>query len=89
MIHHHILAVPGTGRDVNNLRSFFGRFAPELLATQYGPEIWELYAGGRLGPDTPLTGRYERQPGTVDLGAVMREIEDARLEQEAMRLRMS
>ncbi|MED5618465.1 PA4780 family RIO1-like protein kinase [Ideonella sp. BN130291] len=75
-------------RDVNNLRGFFGRFAPELLATQYGPEIWDLYAGGRLGPGTPLTGRYERQPGTVDLGAVMREIEDARLEQEAMRLRM-
>jgi RIO kinase 1 len=76
-------------RDVNNLRGFFGRFAPELLATQYGPEIWDLYAGGRLGPDTVLSGRYERQPGAVDLAAVMREIEDTRLEEEARRLRMA
>jgi RIO kinase 1 len=76
-------------RDVDNLRSFFGRFAPELLATQYGPEIWDLYAGGRLGPDTPLSGSYTPQPGAVDLGAVMREIEDARLEEDARRLRMA
>jgi RIO kinase 1 len=27
-------------RDVDNLRRFFGRFAPELLATDYGKEIW-------------------------------------------------
>jgi RIO kinase 1 len=76
-------------RDVDNLRAFFGRFAPELLATRYGPEIWDLYAGGRLGPDTPLTGHYERQPGAVDLGSVLREIEDARLEEDARRLRMA
>ncbi|TAL14630.1 MAG: serine protein kinase RIO [Aquabacterium sp.] len=75
-------------RDVGNLAAFFGRFAPELAATQYGPEIWDLYAGGRLDVDTPLTGRYEARPGEVDLGAVMREIDDARLEEEARRLRM-
>jgi RIO kinase 1 len=75
-------------RDVGNLSAFFGRSAPELLATQYGPEIWDLYAGGLLGPETPLTGRYERKPGAVDLGAVMREIEDARLEEAARRERM-
>jgi RIO kinase 1 len=75
-------------RDVDNLRSFFGRFAPELLATQYGPEIWSLYAAGLLAPDTPLTGRYERQPGAVDLSEVLREIEDARLEESARLLRM-
>ena len=76
-------------RDVDNLRSFFGRFAPELLSTQYGPEIWNVYAGGRLEPATPLSGRYERQPGAVDLDAVMREIEDARLEEEAFRMRLA
>jgi hypothetical protein len=36
--------------------TFFGQFAPELLATDYGPEIWTLYQAGLL--DTVLTGRY-------------------------------
>jgi RIO kinase 1 len=76
-------------RDVDNLRNFFGRFAPELLATQYGPEIWALYAGGLLVPGMPLTGRYERKPGAVDLSGVLREIEDARLEEAARLLRMA
>ena len=76
-------------RDVDNLRQFFGRFAPELLATQYGPEIWALYAGGHLAPGQVLTGRYERQAGAVDLSGVLREIEDARLEEAARLLRMA
>jgi len=68
-------------RDVDNLRLFFGRFAPSLLRKQYGAEIWSLYAGGRLAPDMPLTGRYEHQTGEVDLSAVLREIEATRLEE--------
>lgn len=75
-------------RDVDNLRNFFGQHAPDLLATRYGPEIWALYAAGRLTPELPLTGRYEQQPGDVDLAAVLREIEDARLEEAARLLRM-
>ncbi len=75
-------------RDVGNLRNFFGGFAPELLATQYGAEIWGLYERGVLQPDTPLTGRYERQQGAVDLSALMREIDDARDEEAMRRLRM-
>ena len=75
-------------RDVDNLRGFFGQFAPALLTTAYGPEIWDLYQRGLLHVDTPLTGRYERKAGTVDLGAVMREIDDARAEETARRLRM-
>ncbi|MDP2075412.1 PA4780 family RIO1-like protein kinase [Hydrogenophaga sp.] len=76
-------------RDVANLRDFFGQFAPELLKTQFGPEIWSLYQSGLLSNDTPLTGRYQRAPGTVDLGSVMREIDDARDEDAARRLRMA
>jgi RIO kinase 1 len=75
-------------RDVNNLRNHFGRLAPELLATQFGPEMWDLYSRGVLQVDSTLTGRYERQPGAIDLGSVMREIEDARLEEDARQLRM-
>ena len=73
-------------RDVDNLRRFFGRFAPELLATDYGKEIWALYESGALSPDVELTGRFERTQAAVDLESVMREIDDARFE-EAARLR--
>jgi RIO kinase 1 len=75
-------------RDVDNLRHFFGQFAPELRATEYGPELWTLYQRGALQPDTPLTGRYERASAPVDLAAVLREIDDARAEEAAKRLRM-
>ena len=75
-------------RDVDNLRNFFGQHAPALLATRFGPEIWALYAAGLLVPDMPLTGRYERKAGEVDLSGLLREIEDARLEEAARVLRM-
>ena len=75
-------------RDVANLRGFFGGFAPELLHTEFGPEIWALYERGMLQPDTPLSGRFERKTGAVDVGGLMREIDDARAEDAARRLRM-
>ena len=76
------------GRDVANLRNYFGRYAPELLATDYGREIWALYQAGALQPDSPLTGRFERIEKAVDLDGVMQEIDDARFEEAAHRLRM-
>ncbi|MEO8279596.1 MAG: PA4780 family RIO1-like protein kinase [Ideonella sp.] len=76
-------------RDVDNLRNFFGQHAPALLGTRYGPEIWALYAAGLLTPDTPLTGRYQPKSGAVDLSGVLREIEDARLEEAARLQRMA
>ncbi|MFW5328932.1 PA4780 family RIO1-like protein kinase [Hydrogenophaga sp. ZJX-1] len=76
-------------RDVANLRDFFGQFAPELLATRYGPEIWSLYQRGLLSNDTLLTGRYTPSHAEVDLASVMREIDDARDEDAARRLRMA
>ena len=75
-------------RDVDNLRRFFGRFAPELLATDYGREIWGLYESGALHPEVELTGRFERDETTVDLDSVMREIDAARLEEAARQLRL-
>jgi RIO kinase 1 len=76
-------------RDVANLRDFFGQFAPELLATQYGAEMWSLYQSGLLSNETPLTGHYERAHADVDMQAVLREIDDARAEDAARRLRMA
>jgi len=75
-------------RDVANLRGFFGQFAPELLNTRYGPEIWDLYQRGTLTPETPLTGRFESRRGPVDMAGVLREIGDAQDEDAARRLRM-
>ncbi len=75
-------------RDVANLRHYFGRFAPELLATDYGREIWALYEKGLLNPDTPLTGRFNRAVKPVNLGEVLAVIDDARDEESARRLRM-
>jgi RIO kinase 1 len=74
-------------RDVDNLRNFFGRFAPELLHTDHGREIWDLYERGELHPGQQLSGRFERRLEAVDLGGVMREIDDARADEQARRLR--
>ncbi len=75
-------------RDVDNLTHYFGRFAPELLQTRYGKEIWALYEHGDLRPDVELTGRFAESGKPVDLQGVMNEIDDARAEEAARRLRM-
>jgi RIO kinase 1 len=75
-------------RDVENLRNFFGQFAPDLLHTDYGPEMWELYQRGMLSPETVLTGTFIQTLGAVDVGSVIREIGDAAADEAARRLRM-
>jgi RIO kinase 1 len=70
-------------RDVDNLATYFGQFAPELLKASYGKEMWALYEAGLLAIDTKLTGHVEVDTTPVDLEAVMQEIEDIRLEEEA------
>jgi len=76
-------------RDVQNLKNFFGRFAPELLVTDYGHEIWDAYVRGELNVDAPLTGKFIHETGPVNLESLMGEIEDARFEEEARRMRMA
>ena len=65
-------------RDVANMTAYFGRFAPELLATDYGREIWKLYATGKLGPETLLTGRFEPGSMPADVRGVMGDVDAAR-----------
>ncbi|MDO8262036.1 MAG: PA4780 family RIO1-like protein kinase [Gallionella sp.] len=65
-------------RDVENLANYFGQFAHELQATQYGKEIWALYQRGELLPDTLLTGRFKQSEKQADVRSVMREIDSAR-----------
>ena len=73
-------------RDVENLATYFGQFAPELLTTDYGKEIWSLYQSSKLHPESVLTGHFERIEKTVDLNSVMREINDTLKEEEARQL---
>ena len=75
-------------RDVGNLRQFFGRFAPDLLGTNFGPEIWDLYRSGQLDVDAVLTGRFEAPAGPIDVRSVLSEIADAEAEESAKQLRM-
>jgi RIO kinase 1 len=70
-------------RDVNNIRSTLGRFAPELLATEFAREMWALYEQGELQPESELTGLFSREETATDPNGVMVVIEDAR--EEAIR----
>jgi len=69
-------------RDAGNMAAYFGRFAPELVETEYGKEIWRLYKAGKLHPDAELTGRIEQDRRRADVRGVLREIEGARKEHE-------
>jgi RIO kinase 1 len=69
-------------RDVDNMRSSFGRYAPELLGTEYAREIWALYEAGELNPDSALSGRFARDTSAPDVDAVLTHIDDERREAE-------
>lgn len=70
-------------RDLANMRATFGAQAPELLDTDYAYEIWTRYENASLRPDTPLSGQVRRSQQRANVGAVLGEIEDARLTAEA------
>lgn len=76
-------------RDVDNLAGYFGQFAPELLKTDYGKEIWAHYESGTLHPDIELTGHFKRDEKLADLDEVMQVIEAARAEEAARRARLA
>ena len=76
-------------RDVNNLRTTLGRFAPELLTTEFAREMWSLFEQGELQPDTELSGIFVRDETVVDPASVMLVIEDAREEELQRQLRLA
>ena len=76
-------------RDVNNLRTTLGRFAPELLTTEFAREMWSLFEQGELRPDTELSGIFVRDETVVDPASVMLVIEDAREEELQRQLRLA
>ncbi len=72
-------------RDVGNIRTTLGRFAPELLQTEFAREMWTLYEQGELHAGSPLTGVLACEESPVDPVSVIQVIEDAR--EEAIRRR--
>jgi RIO kinase 1 len=70
-------------RDVNNITTTLGQFAPELLTANFAGEIWALFEQGELKPDSQLTGTYAPPDTAPDVDQVMHAIEDAR--EEALR----
>jgi RIO kinase 1 len=82
-------ALPMLERDVNNLRASLGRFAPELLGTEFAREMWALYEQGELRPDSVLTGVFAIEETVVDPNDVMLVIDDAREEEIQRQLRLA
>jgi RIO kinase 1 len=76
-------------RDVTNLANYFGRYAPELIGTDYGKDLWDHYESGTLAVGMPLTGHVAAPTEKVDLDNLIDEIDDARYEEEARRMRMA
>jgi RIO kinase 1 len=72
-------------RDLKQVTAFCGRFAPEVMTTEYAREMWKLYQNGKLRPDTPLTGKFQQSTKAVNVREIMSEIDDAR--DEAMERR--
>ncbi|WP_122032259.1 PA4780 family RIO1-like protein kinase [Aliivibrio sp. EL58] len=73
-------------RDVNNMTTYYGQYAPELLGTEYAKEMWALYEIGELTPNTKLTGVFIDDGADADVDGLMAEInavmEEARLRKE-------
>jgi RIO kinase 1 len=67
-------------RDVENMTRYFGRFAPDLLNTYYGAEIWDLYERGNLRPGIALTGQFEGRLENANISEILQVIEHARAE---------
>ncbi|HCH03018.1 MAG TPA: serine protein kinase RIO [Vibrio sp.] len=74
-------------RDVNNMRSYYGQYVPELELTEYAKEMWQLYQAGELFPDTKLTGLFVESDELADVESILDEIDAARLEAETRELR--
>ncbi len=68
-------------RDVNKITEYYAHYAPELLGTHYGQEIWSLYEAGDLHPETELTGCFEETNKNADVDSVLMEIKAAMQEE--------
>ena len=75
-------------RDVANMTQYYGQFAPELLTSQYGKEIWSLYEEGTLRPGIALAGNVTLSDQGSDIDAVLEEIKAVLLEEQRRQQRI-
>jgi len=76
-------------RDVNNMTTYYGQFAPELLGTKYAEEIWALYEDGALKPDTALTGYFADPEEDSDVDGILSEIKAVLFEEQKRQERLA
>jgi len=72
-------------RDVENMKQYYGQYAPELLKTQYAKEMWALYEAAELTVEVELTGEFVESTESADVEGILDEINAAR-EEELERL---
>ena len=75
-------------RDVNNMTTYYGQYAPELLRSKYAKEIWALFEDGELHPEVELTGHFEESTEAADVDVVMQEIKAAFAEEQERQERL-
>jgi len=75
-------------RDVDNITHYYSQYAPELLQTKYGQEIWSLFENGKLQADTILTGEFTEATEAADVDGVMLEINSILAEEQERKLRL-
>lgn len=75
-------------RDVHRMREYYGQYAPELLDSHYGEEIWDLYESGDLTPETELSGEFEMPEEEAQVGDVLAEIKAVLAEEEERQERL-
>lgn len=69
-------------RDIERITAYYAQFAPELLSSRYGREIWALYESGSLHPDAELSGHFDEPTQAADVDAVLAEIKAVLAEQQ-------
>lgn len=76
-------------RDVNNMTTYYGQFAPELLGTKYAEEIWALYEDGALKPNTALSGYFADPEEDSDVDGILNEIKAVLFEEQKRQERLA
>lgn len=76
-------------RDVDNMTHYYGQFAPELLSSQYGKEIWALYEDGALKPGVELSGNFAESEQASDVDGVLEEIKAVLIEEQKRQERLA